>query len=56
LKIIKKNNHITINELSIELDQTTRSIEKIIAKLKKEGLLERVGGRKEGHWEIIENN
>ena len=41
-------------ELAILIGVTERSIQRNIQKLQTAGLLERVGGRKEGHWKIIE--
>lgn len=54
LELIKENNQITIPELADKIKISTRAIEKQIDKLKKENKLKRVGGRKHGHWEIIE--
>jgi len=56
LSEIEKNNEITIEELSSKLGQTTRSVEKILAKLKEEGQLKREGGRKLGHWVVIKKS
>lgn len=44
---------ITIPELSEKIGISTRSIEKAISKLKKDGLLKRIGSTKSGHWKII---
>jgi len=54
LDLIKENNRITIPELADNIKISTRAIEKQIEKLKNENKLKRVGGRKHGHWEIIE--
>jgi len=43
---------MTILELSEALHISTRAVEKQIAKLQNEGILERIGGRKKGHWQV----
>ena len=50
--VISENNLITIGKLAFKLDISTTAIEKNIKKLRDENLLIRVGGRKEGNWEI----
>lgn len=47
-----KNSTITIPEIAALVGVTERSIERNIQKLQANGLLRRVGGRKEGHWEV----
>ena len=49
---IHKNEKITIDKLSEKIGISTTAIEKNISKLKENGILKRVGGRKEGHWEL----
>lgn len=43
---------VTIPELARLIGITERSVQRNIQKLQKDGLLRRVGGRKEGHWEV----
>ncbi len=45
---------MTIPEIASKLNKTTRAIEMAIAKLKKEGKLERIGPDKGGYWKVIE--
>ena len=45
---------VTANELSEKLDINLRNTKKIIEKLKKKGLVKRIGSRKAGHWEVVE--
>ena len=54
LFLIKKNPKVTIAKLSEQLNLNNRTIERSLKKLQDENLLERVGGRKGGHWKIIE--
>ncbi len=53
LELIKQNDSITIAELSAVLNISTRAVEKHLSNLQKEKRLKRVGGRKEGHWQLI---
>ena len=53
LLAIQHNNSITIPLLASLIGVTERSIERNIQKLQAESRLKRVGGRKEGHWELI---
>ncbi len=54
LDACRKNSGITIAEIAALVGVTERSIERNIRKLQSHGLLRRVGGRKEGYWEVIE--
>ncbi|MCK9321536.1 MAG: winged helix-turn-helix transcriptional regulator [Bacteroidales bacterium] len=53
LNLIENKNQISARELSIELGISHRKTQENIAKLKKIGLLKRVGSAKGGYWEII---
>ncbi len=50
---MKEKPEITIKELAITLDISTRAVEKNIAKLKGLGILARQGGDKGGRWLIL---
>ena len=54
LDACQKNRGITIPEIAALAGVTERSIERNIQKLQADGLLRRVGGRKEGYWEVLE--
>ena len=53
-ELIKANPKITTKELMQELSLSQKGIEKNIAKLKKEELIKREGGRKAGYWQVKE--
>jgi len=53
MSIIKDNPLVTIEELSVLLNITTRAIEKNLNKLKAKGLIERIGPDKGGHWKVL---
>ena len=44
---------ITIPEMAEKIGITERSIQRNIQNLQAVGLLHRVGGRKEGYWEVV---
>jgi predicted HTH transcriptional regulator len=50
---MQDDNKITTNEIATTLGISRNTINEHIANLKKEGLLERTGGRKEGSWKVI---
>jgi ATP-dependent DNA helicase RecG len=52
LDACRERNSITIQELASLLGITARSVERSIHKLRQDGLIKRVGGRKEGRWEV----
>ena len=54
LKLILSNNSITRDELANELGISINTVKEYIRKLKKNGILIRQGGRKDGCWEILE--
>ena len=54
IELISDNSKITAKEIAKCLSVSSRTIEKHIKILKDLQILERVGGRKDGHWEIME--
>ena len=50
---MRMHSEITANELSGILNINLRNTKNIIGNLKERGLIERVGSRKTGHWEVI---
>lgn len=50
---ISKNPKITAEKLSELIGINLRNTKKNIGKLKKKGILERVGSRRSGHWQLI---
>ena len=53
LRIITKNQNVTIAELSEEMGISIKAVEKHIKNLKNEKILRRVGPDKGGHWEVV---
>ncbi|MDQ6992088.1 MAG: hypothetical protein Q9M31_01320 [Mariprofundus sp.] len=54
LNACRRRSDVTIPELAGLIGITERSVERNIQKLQENKLLRRVGGRKEGHWEVLE--
>ncbi len=50
--LISQDKNITYVELANKLNITEKSVYKNIEKLKKKGLLKRIGPAKGGHWEV----
>ena len=48
------NKFITISELSRMLKISTTAIENNLSRLKKKGILRRIGPAKGGHWEVVD--
>lgn len=55
LNLLKRNPEYTKDDLKEILGKADGTIKEHLSILKKEGYIKRVGGRKSGHWEIIEN-
>ena len=56
MEIILTNPNITIPELSEKIGITTRSVERNLQKMQKEGKINRIGPAKGGYWKIAEEN
>ncbi len=54
LSLMRENPRVTIPEIAEAIGRTTRAIEMQVAKLKTEGLIERFGPTKGGHWVVRE--
>ena len=53
LDLLSINSKLTREDLAQEIGVTADTIKQHIAKLKKENRLKRVGGRKDGYWEVL---
>ena len=51
---MEDNKYITTKELSEHIKISTTAVDNNIPKLKKKGVLRRIGPAKGGHWEVIE--
>ena len=53
LCILKNNPRVTYRELAETLAMTEDGIYWSVKQLRKQGLLHRIGGRKEGYWQVV---
>ena len=53
IDIIKQDSRITVAEIAMQLNMSSRGIEKQIRKLRETGKIKRIGGRFGGYWEIM---
>ena len=56
VELIKKDNNITISNLSDFLKVSSKTIKRDIAKLKEKGVLERMGGYRAGYWKLLKDS
>lgn len=56
LTLIKGNQYITAKEMSRIIGISPRAVEKHITRLKKKGLIKRIGPDKGGHWRVVEDD
>ena len=54
IRKIKNNKYITIPELALELNKSEPTIHRHLDKMMKNKIIERIGSRKTGYWNIIE--
>ena len=54
IKNMVENPNISARDLSDIIGISQRKIEENISKLKKKGVLKRIGSPKGGHWEVID--
>ena len=54
LDLLKQYPDITRERLARKVGLSVRGVEKNLAQLKSAGKIVRVGGRKSGHWEVVE--
>lgn len=55
LDLLQSNPKMTRQDLAEVINVTANVVKHHIAQLKKDGLLERIGGKREGHW-IVKRN
>mgnify|MGYP003630012713 CR=1 FL=1 len=54
LNLVAENKHITKSDMAEKIGTSTTTIDNHIEALKNKNVLQRVGGRKAGYWQIIE--
>jgi len=56
IELLRDNPDYTKQDLMEVLEKASGTIKEHIRHLQKEGRLERIGGRKEGHWKVSEES
>lgn len=54
LIIMEEDSSVTMGAISDKLNVTKRTVERIVKKLREQGKIERIGGKRYGHWVIHE--
>ena len=54
LALLKQDPYLTVSKIAEQISKSESAVQRGILKLQRAGLLERVGGRKSGHWQVIE--
>ncbi len=54
IDVIRSKPDVTIDQLSVEMGIARRSLMRYMSALKESGRIERVGGKRYGHWEVAE--
>ena len=52
LALIENDDHISLSQMSVQLGVSYKTIQRCVDRLRKAGLLERIGGRRFGYWKI----
>ena len=53
LAAMRRNPSVTIKELQEEMGLSESGVKKIIRQLRADNAMQRIGGAKGGHWEIV---
>ncbi len=56
IELVSSNSKITTNEMATHLGIDRRNVQEHIKKLQELGLLRREGGRKNGHWVVVQED
>jgi len=55
ISLIKENKDITFNKIVENIKISRKTVDIYIRRLKKKGIIKRVGSNRNGYWEVIEN-
>ncbi|MBP5175067.1 MAG: winged helix-turn-helix domain-containing protein, partial [Treponema sp.] len=53
IEIMKNTPNITLQEIAEKLNRSKRAVEMQVKKLREQGIIQRIGADKNGHWEVI---
>lgn len=52
IKLLGENNSYTLKELAERSLTSTKTVQRALKNLKESGTIERIGGKRYGHWEV----
>lgn len=55
LAVLKENPYGTYNDYALLLDKSESTIKRMLQQMRIDGTITRVGAKKNGHWEVINN-
>jgi ATP-dependent DNA helicase RecG len=53
LAIVAENPNLTLDEIALQISRTAKTAQRYLDKLRSKGIINRVGSKKDGRWEII---
>jgi Fic family protein len=53
VSLIRADKYVTAKNIAEKIGISSRQVERVVANLKKQGIIERIGAKKNGYWEII---
>ena len=53
IELLRENPKITLSEVAEKIGKSLRTVKTVIKDLQEKGLIERVGGKKNGSWKVI---
>jgi ATP-dependent DNA helicase RecG len=54
IALLQENPYLTLDEIAKRINRSISAVDRATAKLKSDNIVRRIGSRKEGHWEIID--
>ena len=56
LQIIQRNPHATQKQIAAAIGKSERTVKTITVNLTQKGIIVRRNGKRDGYWEIVDNN
>jgi ATP-dependent DNA helicase RecG len=54
LSACREKRFVTVDELTVRLGVSVRTVKRVLSALQNQGRLRRAGGRKFGYWEVLQ--
>lgn len=55
LRILSENPKLSAQKIADQMGLSARQVERLLARLKKGGRIERIGAAKNGYWKIVDS-